>query len=291
MKQLKPSELVLDNGKVYHLDLAPHQISETIILVGDQFRVAKVSAFFDRIEHQVQKREFVCHTGYFRGKRLSVVSTGIGTDNVDIVLNELDALVNFDLEERREKSQKTSLTLVRIGTCGVLREEIRPGTYLLSTGSVGLDNLAHFYELPQTQKEVAFLSALNNHLGSEIEMLPYFTFADQKLNELLQMHDNVIQGITVTASGFYGPQGRELRLPLRKKNFIDTLASFEFEGHSIVNLEMESSAIFALSQGLGHRAATICVALANRVTGEFLADYETAMDGLMRYVLNSITSE
>jgi uridine phosphorylase len=284
----KASELVLSDGKVYHLDLNPEQISETIILVGDQFRVPKVSAYFDSIEHQVQKREFLCHTGTYKGKRLSVVSTGIGTDNVDIVLNELDALFNFDLENRREKEQKTSLTFVRIGTCGALKAEIEPGTFVLSTGSFGLDNVAHFYEISSTDEEQEILDAFIKHVGFPNTLIPYFTFADAELNSILANHEKVHQGLTVTASGFYGPQGRRLRLPLKISGLNDAFSSFNFRNHHTANFEMESSAIFALSRGLNHKAATICVALANRETGEFLEDYDAPMNELIEHVLKCL---
>jgi uridine phosphorylase len=284
----KASELVLSDGKVYHLDLNPEQISQTIILVGDQFRVPKVSAFFDNIEHQVQKREFISHTGTYKGKRISVVSTGIGTDNVDIVLNELDALFNFDLVTRKEKEQKTCLNFVRIGTCGALHPRITPGSFVLSTGSFGLDNVAHFYEIESTQEEQDILDAFKKHVGFPETLIPYFTFADAELNAVLANHPNVYKGLTVTASGFYGPQGRSLRLPLKIEGLNDAFASFHYQDYSIANYEMESSAIFALSRGLNHKSATICVALANRATGAFLEDYNAPMNDLIQHVLNCI---
>lgn len=287
----KASELVLSDGKVYHLDLHPEQICETIILVGDQFRVPKVSAFFDVVEHQVQKREFLCHTGFYKGKRLSVVSTGIGTDNVDIVLNELDALFNFDLANRREKEQKTSLSFVRIGTCGALQAEIPVGSFVLSTGSFGLDNVAHFYEIDKTTEEDGLLKSFMSHVGFPGTIIPYFTFADAHLNKKLNTHPKIHQGLTVTASGFYGPQGRRLRLPLKINGLNDAFASFEYNEHRIANFEMESSAIFALSRGLGHKAATICVALANRASGQFLEDYDSPMDELILHVLNCLGND
>jgi len=284
----KASELVLSDGKVYHLDLSPEQISDTIILVGDQFRVPKVSAYFDNIEHQVQKREFISHTGTYKGKRISVVSTGIGTDNVDIVVNELDALFNFDLENRQEKEHKTSLNFVRIGTCGALNPEIKPGSFVLSSGAFGLDNVAHFYEIESTQEERQVLNAFKKHVGFPETVIPYFTFADAELNAVLADHPNVHQGLTLTASGFYGPQGRSLRLPLKIEGLNDAFASFQFQDYRIDNFEMESSAIFALSRGLNHKAATICVALANRATGAFLEDYNAPMNDLIQHVLNCI---
>lgn len=289
MEQKKASELVLSDGKVYHLDLHPSQISETIILVGDQFRVPKVSAFFDTIEHQVQKREFLCHTGTYHGKRISVVSTGIGTDNVDIVLNELDALVNFDLENRCEKDKKTSLTFVRIGTCGALHAAIHPGSFVLSSGSFGLDNVAHFYEIENTMEELDVLAAFKNHVDFPSTVIPYFTNADSDLNDILKHHPKIHQGLTVTASGFYGPQGRRLRLPLKISGLNEKFTTFEHGKHRVVNFEMESSAIFALSRGLNHRAATICVVLANRATGQFLEDYDAPINELIQHVLNCLT--
>lgn len=291
MESIKASELVLSDGKVYHLDLSPEQISDTIILVGDQFRVAKISAFFDRIEHVVQKREFVCHTGFYKGKRLSVVSTGIGTDNVDIVLNELDALVNFDLEKRCEKAEKTCLTFVRIGTCGAMHEETPSGSYILSTGSFGLDNVAHFYEIEYSDEELEILDSFMAHVNFPKTLIPYFTLADVALNRKLSKHPNVSQGFTVTASGFYGPQGRRLRLPLKIDKLNESFATYKHKHHPIANFEMESSAIFALSRGLGHCAATICVALANRATGEFLSDYEKPMQELILHVLDTISAQ
>jgi len=290
MTTLKPSELVLNDGKVYHLDLRPDQISETIILVGDQYRVPMVSAFFDSIEHQVQKREFLCHTGLYGGKRLSVVSTGIGTDNIDIVLNELDALVNIDLEARQEKAKKTKLTFVRIGTCGALQEDIPVGSFILSTGSFGLDNVSNFYEIPRSEKEQEILAGFMNHVNFPSTIAPYFTFADEALNLKLAQHIDVHQGFTVTSTGFYGPQGRKLRLPLQIPDLNDAFSSFDFAGAKIANFEMESSAIFALSRGLGHDAACVCVALANRKRGEFLEDYHPKMMALIEHVLQTIIS-
>lgn len=281
MDKIKASELILSDGKVYHLDLNPAQISKTIILVGDQFRVPKVSAFFDVIEHQVQKREFLCHTGTYNGKRLSVISTGIGTDNVDIVLNELDALFNLDLSQRCEKEEKVRLTLVRIGTCGSLQADVPVGDFVLSTGSFGLDNVAHFYELENSENEIDLLNAFVNHVRFPKSIVPYFTFADDRLNNLLEKNKLIHQGLTVTASGFYGPQGRKLRLPLKIIGLNDAFTTFQHKSHRIANFEMESSAIFALAKGMGHQAAAICLVLANRTTGEFLEDYEVPMNNLI----------
>lgn len=288
MPVLKPSELILNDGKVYHLDLHPNQISETIILVGDQYRVPMVSSFFDSIEHQVQKREFLCHTGRYKGKRLSVVSTGIGTDNIDIVLNELDALVNIDLKTRQIKRDKTKLIFVRIGTCGVLQAEIPVGSFVLSKGSFGLDNVSHFYDIPRSEKEQQILHTFINHVHFPPTIAPYFTFADKALNLSFAQHTKLHQGYTVTSTGFYGPQGRKLRLPLQVPDLNEAFSTFHFEGEKIANFEMESSAIFALAKGLGHDAACICLALANRQRGEFLEDYHQNMLELIEHVLQTI---
>ena len=285
---LKSSELVLSEGKVYHLDLSPEQISETIILVGDQFRVPKVSAYFDEIYFQVQKREFSCHTGIYKGKKLSVISTGIGTDNVDIVLNELDALFNIDLEKRTPRENPVALNFIRIGTCGAMHKDTPVGSYILSSGSFGLDNVAHFYEISQQEEEKENLLQFIQHVGFPSTLTPYFTAADSELNSWLRGNPNVKEGMTVTASGFYGPQGRRLRLPLKIKDLNNSFPSYTFNNVRIENFEMESSAIFALSRGLGHKAATICLALANRETGDFLASYDKEMDALIKYVLNQI---
>jgi len=288
MEQKRASELVLSEGKVYHLDLGPEQISETIILVGDQFRVELVSSFFDSVEHRIQKREFICHTGIFKGKRLSVISTGIGTDNVDIVLNELDAVINIDLEKRKEKVEKKSLSFIRIGTCGSLQSEVPIGSYILSEGAIGLDNVAHFYNIKYSNHEVGLLKSLEAQLKLPDTIRPYYCDSDKSLTAKLENHPKVKKGITVTASGFYGPQGRQLRLPLRTPDLNERLMAFRFKAHRIANFEMESSALFALSKALGHKATTICLALANRPNGDFMSEYNEEMKELIKYVLNEI---
>lgn len=288
MEQKRASELVLSEGKVYHLDLGPEQISETIILVGDQFRVELVSSFFDSVEHKIQKREFICHTGIFKGKRLSVISTGIGTDNVDIVLNELDAVININLEKRKEKAEKKSLSFIRIGTCGSLQSEVPIGSYILSEGAIGLDNVAHFYNIEYSNHEIELLKSLESQLKLPDTIRPYYCDSDKQLTAKLQNHPKVKKGITVTASGFYGPQGRQLRLPLQTPDLNERLMAFRFQEHRIANFEMESSALFALSKALGHRATTICLALANRPNGDFMSEYNEEMKELIKYVLSEI---
>ena len=284
-----PSELVLDaRGQVYHLGLLPEHVAETVILVGDQDRVGLISAFFDQVEHRSQHREFVCHTGPYNGKRISVISTWIGTDNVDICINELDALFNIDLENRTNKSSHTSLRLVRIGTCGILQPEIPVHSYLLSSHAYGLDNVAHFYPIEFSTEEKALASALTAHLQFPATIQPYCTEASKSLTDLLSS-ELTHKGITVTSSGFYGPQGRSLRLGLRTPEINEQLTAFRKDGLKVMNFEMESSALFALGKAMGHECATICLGVANRPNMQFSKGYADEMNGLVLYVLDKLT--
>lgn len=282
------SELTLNaKGEVYHLGLLPENISHQIILVGDQDRVEKISAYFDEVEYTQQHREFVTHTGTYKGKRLSVISTGIGTDNIDIVLNELDALVNIDLKTREAKPEKTSLQMIRIGTCGILQGEINVHDYILSKYSVGLDNIAHFYDIPFTELEKTAVVKIQDAMALPKAIVPYMIASDADLNEKL-MGPKVHAGITVTSSGFYGPQSRQLTLKTHSVGLADRLTAFEGIPEKVTNFEMETSAIFALSRGMGHQASAICLGLANRVTKEFSKDYAQPMEELIQYVLDRI---
>ncbi len=282
------SELVLNkNGQVYHLGLSPENLAEKVILVGDQDRVALISAYFDSIEHQSHHREFICHTGMYQGKRISVLSTGIGTDNIDIVVNELDALVNIDLEKRIDLPTKTSLTLVRIGTCGILQPEIPVHAYILSTHAFGLDNIAHFYDVSFTDEELKINDSLMNHLNLPPKIQPYTISADENLVNALRS-ELTHEGITVTSSGFYAPQGRKLRLPLATQNLNENLTDFRFDNRKVTNFEMESSALFVLGKNLGHTCATICLGVANRPNQQFSKGYESEMKELVQYVLDRI---
>jgi uridine phosphorylase len=288
-----PSELVLDaKGHVYHLGIGPEDLAGTVLLVGDQGRVAQVSQFFDTLEHTSQHREFCCHTGTYRGKRVTALSSGIGTDNIDIVVNELDALVNIDLATRTDKPVKTSLDLVRIGTCGILQADVPVHAYILSAFAYGLDNVAHFYPLEFTELESEIAASLTRHLGLPETIRPYCKQASHSLFEALSS-DDTWEGINVSSSGFYGPQGRRLRLGLRNADINERLGDFrhDLDGSPlrVMNFEMESSALFALGQGLGHRTATICLGIANRPTLEFTRGYEEHMNGLIRYVLDRLT--
>ncbi|MEN9998676.1 MAG: hypothetical protein RI922_1666 [Bacteroidota bacterium] len=286
--QFPASELVLnDKNQVYHLGLSPETISDKIILVGDQDRVPMISAFFESIEHQSQHREFVCHTGTYNSKRISVISTGIGTDNIDITINELDALVNIDLNQRQEKNIKTSLTIIRIGTCGILQPTIPVHSYILSSHAFGLDNVAHFYAIDFTEEEGELKSSLQQHLNLPNTIQPYLISASKRLTSQLES-DQTHKGITVTSSGFYGPQGRQLRLTNSISGMNELLTSFRSNEQFVSNFEMESSAIFALGRALGHECATICLGVANRPNMEFSKGYEAEMKGLIRYVLDRI---
>lgn len=284
------SELVLDqHGQVYHLGLKPEHLAETVILVGDQDRVALVSSFFDTIEHRSQHREFNCHTGTFNGKRITVLSTGIGTDNIDIVINELDALVNIDLESRTNKQQLTSLRIVRIGTCGILQPEIPVHSYILSSHAYGLDNVAHFYPFDFSEAEQQIARELTAHLQLPTTIQPYCSEASPALTALLTS-EKTHAGITVTSSGFYGPQGRSLRLGLRNPDINEQLTSFRSGNRKVLNFEMESSALFALGKALGHDCTTICLGVANRPKMEFSKGYSDEMQELIRYVLERLSA-
>ena len=286
--QYPHTELVLNNkGQVYHLGLSPENISDKIILVGDQDRVALVASFFDSIEHSSQHREFVCTTGVYKGKRISAVSTGIGTDNIDITINELDALFNIDLVKREDKEILTSLRLIRIGTCGILHPEIALHSYILSTHAFGLDNVAHYYDIPFTAEEEALNDAINRAVKLPTAIKTYLVKASESLNSQLRSEETV-EGITITSSGFYGPQGRQLRLPVHTNQLNDQLSAFEHDGARITNFEMESSALFALGKALGHECSTICLGIANRPRKDFSQDYSKPMLELIEYVLDRI---
>lgn len=286
--QYPPTELVLDaQGRVYHLGLAPDQIADTIILVGDQGRVDLVASNFDSVAHTSQHREFYCITGEFKGKRITALSTGIGTDNIDITINELDALANIDLEKRKDKETKKSLRLIRIGTCGILHPEVPVHSYILSTHAYGIDNVAHFYEIPFDREEIELNKAISQHVQFPEHVSTYLTKASGSIVDLLSS-DKTEKGITVTSSGFYGPQGRQLRLKNRTQHINDKLSSFEHSNHRITNFEMESSALFALGKALGHECGTICLGIANRPNKEFSSGYKEAMKELILYVLNRV---
>jgi uridine phosphorylase len=288
VRSYPPSELALnERGAVYHLGILPSEISEKIILVGDQDRVEMISVFFDSIEHSSRHREFVCHTGTYKGKRITALSTGIGTDNIDITVNELDALFNLDLLKRTEKDIKTSLEMVRIGTCGILQPDIPVHSYILSNAAFGLDNVAHFYQLQYLDEERKLCNELRKHLELPKEIQPYLVFPNDALTNKFSS-EHTYEGITVTSSGFYGPQGRQLRIPNRVDNLNGKLTNFRLKEWKVTNFEMESSAIFALGRHLGHACATICLGVANRPNLEFSKGYHREMGNLIQYVLDRI---
>ena len=288
MKYYAETELVLNSKKqVYHLGLSSNNLAHKIILVGDQDRVSMVSEFFEKIEHKSQHREFVCHTGIYKGKRISAISTGIGTDNIDITINELDALVNIDLENRTERKEKISLEIIRIGTCGILQENIPVHSYILSSHACGFDNVAHFYKINFSAFELDLAQKITNFLDFPKSIQTYFSSANEDLVSRLSSKDTHI-GITVTSSGFYGPQGRTLRIPTHTQDIHLLLAKFIEKDLKILNFEMESSALFALGKELGHRCATICLGIANRPNLEFSSDSKAEMQKLISYTLERI---
>lgn len=289
MRHFPDSELIINaDGSIFHLHLKPKQLANTVLLVGDPGRVDLIAGYMDSIEHRVQNREFVTVTGYYRQKRISVVATGIGTDNIDIVLNELDALVNIDLDTRREKSEKTSLRLIRIGTCGGLQPDIPVGSFLISEKSLGLDGLIYFYEGNEQIRDMGFENAFvaQQQWTSPLNH-PYVVTADPALVQQIGRKD-MMRGVTITANGFYGPQGRTLRCDLAKKDINSLLRSFRYGSHRITNYEMESAAVAGLGALLGHQAMTVCVVIANRFAGEAKTDYQTAMRNLIQNVLDRL---
>lgn len=287
---LEASELILNpSGSIYHLDLLPQQIADTVITVGDQDRVSRITRHFDRIEYQVQKREFHTQTGYYKGKRISVISTGIGPDNIDIVLNELDALVNIDLETRSLKEKPKSLDLIRLGTSGSIQPGIPVDSLLISHMALGLDGLMHFYQ-SQALQEPIFASAFIDQLQwDQDKATPYFIPASQQLLDRFS-GAGIYQGITATNLGFYAPQGRSLRLPLKDQAMKERIARFAFQGHQITNLEMETAAIYGLGRLLGHRTLSLNAIIANRATGEFSKDPEALVEKLIHYALEKLVS-
>ncbi|AIZ42874.1 nucleoside phosphorylase [Cellulophaga baltica] len=287
--QLKPSELVLNaDNSIYHLNILPEDIADTIITVGDPDRVGGVSKYFDTIEVKKGKREFHTHTGTLNGKRISVISTGIGTDNIDIVLNELDALVNINFETRKINSEKKQLDIIRIGTTGAIQPHINVGDFLLSEHAIGFDSLLRFYDAKHVLNEEVQNSFIKHTTWSKDKSTPYVVSCDQDLAATF-MSETMHKGFTATNVGFYGPQGRVLRLKTEDPSLNDKLASFDYNGLKITNLEMETSGIYGLAKLLGHRAVSLNCILANRSTGEFLTNPTEATEKLIEYALKKLT--
>lgn len=292
MKKYFPtSELIINSdGSVFHLHVKPEQLADKVILVGDPGRVSLVASHFEQKECEIASREFKTVTGSYQGKRITVTSTGIGCDNIDIVVNELDALANIDFQTREEKEQLRQLEIVRIGTCGGLQPYTPVGTFVCSEKSVGFDGLLNFYEGRNAVCDLPMERALLNHLGWTGNMCapaPYVIDADPELVERIAQQD-MVRGVTVACGGFFGPQGRQLRIPLADPHQNEKIESFEHQGHRITNFEMESSALAGLSKLLGHKATTVCMVIANRVAKEANTGYANQIDDLIKVVLDRI---
>lgn len=289
MRRFEESELILNqDGSVFHLHVKPEQLAHKVILVGDPGRVSLVASHFTDIEMEVQSREFHSITGKYQGKRITVVSTGIGCDNIDIVVNELDALVNIDFATRTEKAEKTSLEIVRIGTCGGLQEYTPVGTFIVSEKSIGFDGLLNFYAGRNEVCNLALEDAFTKHMHWNPQLCaPYVIEADEELTNRIG-GDDMVHGITIACGGFYGPQGRQLRIPLADPDQNAKVESFEYEGMHITNFEMESSALAGLSKLLGHKATTCCMVIANRLIKEANTGYKSTIDNLIKEVLERV---
>jgi uridine phosphorylase len=288
---IKSSELIINaDGSIFHLHLKPEQIADHIILVGDPGRVELIGKLLTDIEFQVQNREFVSTTGKYNNKRITIVSTGIGTDNIDIVVNELDALANINLVTREINPVHSKLNFVRIGTSGGLQDFLGVNSFVISQKAIGFDGLLNYYANRNSVSDLPFEEAFRKHTdwGKQLTS-PYVVDCSELL--LKKMHRNdTIAGVTISAPGFYGPQGRVLRLPLADPQLNEKIESFAFEGHKITNFEMECSAIYGLSKLLGHEALTICLIIANRVKKEANSDYHQSMETLVKLVLDRLTS-
>jgi uridine phosphorylase len=288
--KIKESELIINpDGSIYHLHLLPEDIADNIILVGDPGRVEVVAGFFDKIERKKQNREFYTITGTFNNKRISVVSTGIGTDNIDIVVNELDALVNIDLKTREKKKTHKALNLIRIGTSGSLQKNIPVDSFLMSVKSVGFDGLLNFYQNRNQIADLPFEKAFKEYVQwNPLLTSPYVVNASEQLIQKLD-GEEIKKGINISAPGFYGPQGRVLRLPIIDNDLNDKIEAFDYQGQKITNYEMESSAIYGLSKLLGHHAITICVIIANRASKKYSKDYKPVVKELIKTVLDRLS--
>ena len=283
------SELIINgDGSIFHLHVKPEQLADKVILVGDPGRVSLVASHFDNQECDIESREFHTITGTYCGKRISVVSTGIGCDNIDIVLNELDALANIDFKTRMEKEQLRKLTLVRIGTCGGLQEYTPVGTFIASEKSIGFDGLLNFYSGRNEVCDLPFEEAFKQHMQWNPQLCaPYVIDADKETLERIA-GDEMVRGVTIACGGFFGPQGRELRIPLADPKQNEKVESFEYNGHRITNFEMESSALAGLARLMGHKAVTCCMVIANRRAKNVNANYKNSIDELIKLVLERI---
>lgn len=290
MPVLKNTDLLLNgDGSIYHLSLQPGQLADTVLIVGDPDRVGLISTHFDRIECRISNREFNTHTGVLKGKRITVLSTGIGTDNIDIVMNELDALVNIDLSSRQVRPDHTALTVIRIGTSGSIQADIPVGSFALSSFGLGLDNLMHYYDTGAGLLDLQMADSFITHTGWNPNLSkPYFVKGSEEL--IRKFEEGTVKGITATAPGFYGPQGRVLRLGLADPGLNEKIRSFRFKNERIINFEMETSALYGLGGLLGHRVMTVCALIANRATNETWPDHHALIGKLIDLVLERITN-
>ena len=290
MQRIAESELIINSrGAIYHLDVRPEELAGTIIVVGDPERVKKVSIHFDKIEHRLQHREFITHTGYIGNKHVSVISTGIGPDNIDIVFNELDALANIDFETRTIKEKLAKLNIIRFGTSGSLQADIPVDSFVASTHGLGLDNLLNFYKYEKTAADQEMANAFTEQTGLDIQITRPYAFSGSNL--LLQKFgDHFHKGITVTCPGFFGPQGRLLRLGLNSTELVDRLTHFNFNNHRITNFEMETSAIYGLGKLMGHECLSVNAIIANRVVKEFSKDSDAAVEKMIKKALEALTA-
>lgn len=289
MKYFAESELIINpDGSVFHLHVKPEQLADKVILVGDPGRVAVVASHFDTKEFEVESREFKTITGTYKGKRITVLSTGIGCDNIDIVLNELDALANIDFKTRYQKDKFRQLELVRIGTCGGLQPYTPVGTYICSEKSMGFDGLLNFYAGRYDVCDLEFEKAFLDYMHWERPLcIPYVIDASAELIERIG-RDDMVKGVTIAAGGFFGPQGRELRIPLADPKQNEKIENFEYKGYRITNFEMESSALAGLARLMGHKAMTVCMVIANRLIKEANTGYKNSIDNLIKTVLDRI---
>lgn len=288
-KYFAESELIINaDGSVFHLHVKPEQLADKVILVGDPGRVSLVASHFEKVECDIQSREFHTITGSYQGKRISVVSTGIGCDNIDIVMNELDALANIDFTTRHEKSPLKSLTLVRLGTCGGLQEYTPEGTYIASEKSIGFDGLLNYYAGRDEACDLEFEEAFKNHMDWNPQKgAPYVIDSDKETLDRVA-GDDMVRGVTIACGGFFGPQGRELRIPLADPKQNEKVENFEYNGYRITNFEMESSALAGLAKLMGHKAMTCCMVIANRRAQKANVEYKNSIDGLIQIVLDRI---
>jgi uridine phosphorylase len=287
MHIIAETELILTpENKIYHLNLSKEEIADNIILVGDPERVAVISNKWDTIEHKIQNREFITHTGTLNGKRITAIATGIGPDNIDIVINELDALVNIDFKTRTINKNKKKLNLIRLGTSGALQQDVEIDTFIAASYGLGFDGLAHFYENEEKLEKEMGISYSNHADWPQHLAHPYFIKASANL---INKFPSIKKGITATAPGFYGPQGRTLRLAPSIKNMHEKMRSFNYQENRITNFEMETSALYYLGQTLGHNTLTICAIIANRLSKEYSKDYKKTVEKMIDLVLKKIS--